>query len=175
MPRRSRFTVTCHAPGEPVSLVVILAYSAEGARRHYEDRGQTVVRVQSGDYRMKALPTGGGFRIDQEAVEEARGLLGLKMPVKIRLNGRVGPTNGNYRLRGRQHHIMVKSYLPAEKATEALWHELCHAMQAERSGGTIQAWIEYHDTQRGYSYWDRPMEREARALATDMRDIPLCH
>jgi hypothetical protein len=171
--RRSRFTVYL---GGVASPRVCLGYTSQGVRDHCERLGYIVTRVERGDYRKKAMAeqaaSVGGFVIDHAAVRDACELLGISKPVKIRFNSRLGSTNGNYRFREGYHDIMLKSYRTAEQATETLWHELCHAMQAERAGDEI-AWDAVLREQHRTPYSRRLIEVEARQMATDMADIPL--
>ncbi len=171
--RRSRFTVHFLDGRDPS---VILAHSADYARAYYTARGRDVGRVVKGDYRVKAreaaAKASGGFKLDHAAVRDACDLLGLKLPVSIRFNGRVGNTNGNYSFDGRKHRIMLKSYRTPEQASSTLWHELCHAMQAERAG-TMADWAVVRREEARYPYRSRPIEREAREMSATMADVPL--
>lgn len=170
--RRSRFTVR-FASGDPV---VCLAYDAGFVHKYYEALGRTVTGVTKGDHRVKAraaeVKAAGGFRVDQAALKDAIALLGLKLPVTLRYNSRVGNTNGNYRFTGHSHNIMLKSYHTAAQASDTLWHELCHAMQAERAG-TMVEWNVVQRQQARYSYRSRPIEREAREMSATMANCPL--
>lgn len=176
--RRTRFTVYFTPDQEPQ---VILAYHGQEneIRDYYEKRGYAVRRVVKGDHRKKqraaAKQREGGFRIDRKALNAAIDALGLDLPVDIRFHARVGSTNGNYRFDGRRHDIMLKSYLTPEQASSTLWHELTHAMQAERAGATTAAWSSVQREQARWSYWNRPIEREARQMSEDMRDCPLTY
>lgn len=165
--RRTRYTVY-YDDDKPE---VCLAYTPEGARKLFEKLGHSVIRVERGDYRKTR--TGGGFVINKAALADAIELLGLKLPVKVRTHARVGDTNGNYRLRDGWHDIMLKSYHTPEQASSTLWHELTHAMQAERAGGKDE-WRSVRNEQRRYSYRIRPIEVEAREMSEAMADIPLC-
>lgn len=173
-PRRSRYTAFFEGR-EPS---VILTYSAENAREYYTKRGYTVVRITKGDHRKQAhareREATGGFHIDRAALKEAQRILGLKLPVKVRLHGRHGQTDGNHQFKGAWHNIMLKRYLTPEEATEALWHELTHALQAERQG-TKTKWTAHSSNQRRYAYRIRPIEIEARQMANRMApNHPLC-
>lgn len=159
MKRRKRYTVTL----SDSSQHVILAFDALDARLYYTQRDLTVVSVNAGDYRMK--PTEREWELNYVALRNARRELGLTLPVTVRKNGREGGTNATYRLKPEGHHIVVKSYLTRQQATEALWHELQHAQQAERVGGTVEAWKVEHNRQRKWPYKRRPMELEARHTA----------
>lgn len=169
--RRTRFTVHIRRPDGEIIKQVILAYSAESARVYYARR-HDVVRVERGDYRQRArnaaIRANGGYRLDPRALRDAIALLGLRIPVKIRYTSRVGATNGNYCFKGTHHDIMLKSYHTAAQATETLWHELTHAMQAERAGGTTETWADVRREQARYAYRRRPIEVEARAMSAKM-------
>ncbi len=166
--RRSRFTV--HIVGREPR--VVLSYTSAGAGEHYERMGYTVLKVVKGDHRKPVALPARRFVIDQPALADAIDLLGLKVPVKIRYNSRQGATAGNYRFRYGAHDIMLKSYATAAEASQTLWHELQHAVQAERAG-TAQDWTKVVNDQRRYPYSRRPIEVEARALATQMSDCSL--
>lgn len=170
--RRSRFTV--YRKG--LDPVVCMTYTAESARAFYERNGQTVTRVVKGDHRVEArnaaIKAAGGFRLDRAALQAACAELGLKLPVKVRFNSRVGGTNGNYRFMGTHHDVMLKSYRTPQQATATLWHELCHAMQAERAGGTPE-WAKVRAEQQRVPYSRRPIEVEARRFAAERSNRPL--
>lgn len=165
--RRQRYTVTMQG-GE---RKVILAYSGADATDHYVKRGFKVSTAVRGDYRAK-LPSGGGWKIDRAALRDACDLLGLKLPVSIRFNSRFGNTHGNYTFRRGGHDIMLKSYRTADQANETLWHELTHALQVERGGGTYQAFEKLIENEKGV-YKNAPSEIEARDLAATMADVRL--
>ena len=180
--RRQRYTVG-FPNGE---RKVILAYSGAGAAEHF--KGQGPLAIQKGDYRMKLNPDG-GWRLKDGALELAIRELGLKWPVDIAPNAREGNTSGNYILAhgscapqrrsylwvwAYYHRIMVKRYLTPQEASETLWHELAHALQAERCG-SWEPWERYQIHQRrNFNYSDRPMEVEARALAKRFSGVLLC-
>ena len=72
-----------------------------------------------------------GWVLDQDAVIEAMDTLGITYPVKIRF------MTGKYRFgthyeNAESHRITIHQGLSAEEASHTLWHELAHAMQAER-------------------------------------------
>jgi hypothetical protein len=174
-PRRSRFTVT-FTDGD---RTVILAYTGQDSqiREHYARMGKTVASIVKGDHRAPVAASGPSFVIDQSALADAIDLLGLKVPVKVRFNSRAGATNGNYRLRrapgGLYHDIMLKSYHDAEQASSTLWHELCHAMQAERVMLAGEEWGSFTAAQKRWPYSRRPIQIEARQMSADMADCPL--
>ncbi len=160
---------------EDGSQRVIMSYPGRDAEivEHYARRGFTVVRVDHGD--LVSVKPQGGYRVDAEALKAAIELLGLKLPVKVRHNSRVGSTRGNYRItKDGTHDIMVKSYLTPEQASSTLWHELTHAMQAERAGANWTAWGRAINDQKRWPYSRRPIEIEAQQMSADMADLPLC-
>lgn len=177
--RRSRYTIT-YSPDDSneIRRMVVLAYSIEGAQR-MRIANAVVLDVQRGDYRKQEreakIKAEGGFRIDRQALADAIDLLGLKLPVKIRFNSRVGRQNGNYRLRNGHHDIMLKSYRTPQQASDTLWHELTHALQAERDGhGSVSVWADVRRAQASIPYLSKPLEVEARQMSATMRDCPLC-
>lgn len=150
MSRRQRYTVSFAGGGAEV----ILAYTSQGAKQYYAQRGYAVASARLGDFRFE----GGGW----ELAADVRAAAGLAWPVTIRRNGKPGGTRGTYRCRDGTHHIVVKSYLTAEQASATLWHELTHARQAERAGSQ-SAWEKVTAAQRRWPYAQRPIEIEARA------------
>ena len=195
--RRQRFTVTL----EGGVRKVLLAHYAGDARAHYERRGIVVIGVERGDYRKRERAAQ-GFRIDRDAVREAADLLGITWPIEFASTSSYGSTRGNHQLRYRggsyrcdgnrhynldtatsvYHRIMVKSYLSAEQAGRTIWHELTHAMQAERAtrdAGAVtmrevnEAWAGCSARGRGVTYRAKPIEVEAREHEPLNDDLPL--
>lgn len=178
--RRTRFTATvCRLDRQdaPSEKRVILAYDPVGVRKHYNRMGYVVLDVVKGDHRREAykaaVKSSGGFTVDRRALKDACDLLGITKPVRIRFSSKVGSTNGNYRFMGTYHDIMLKSYHSPAQASSTLWHELTHAMQAERAGGTQEAWQAEHEKSKG-KYKRCPREIEARQMSRKMADVPLC-
>jgi hypothetical protein len=68
---------------------------------------------------------------------------------------------------------MVKSYLGAQEASGTLWHELTHAMQAERVVKAGESWQSHTAAQARWTYSRRPIEIEARQMSDTMRDCLL--
>ena len=152
----------------------MLAYTIDGVRRAFPQ-----ATVTTGDYRKaarQAEATSGGqrFRIDRHALKAACEQLQVYLPVDIRTHARVGGTLGNHQLTSNRHNIMVKSYLDADEASSVLWHELTHAMQAERAIRSGKPWADEVREQRRYTYSTRPIEVEARKMAREMSHIKLC-
>ena len=171
-PRRSRYTVT-FSDGDKG---VILAYAGQSDEivKHYARMGKTVVSVVKGDHvNGPRAANGGGWSIIPANYREALDFFGLTMPVKVKQTAHQGGRYGAHSFRvgpdGRPyHHITVKSWLDPQQAGRTLWHELTHAMQAEReAAGTrttadaLRAWRT--TSARMGSYRDRPIEVEARA------------
>lgn len=201
--RRTRYTFTMsHESSNDIVRKVVLCYQPDVMRRHYVECGWTVLSVERGDYRREArkqamVPQGGGFKINQANLREAIDLLGIKLPVQIRYNGKAGPTNGTHRFAPRSgkfmhdqerdtarggmvHRITLKSYLTADQAGRTLWHELTHAMQAERETREAQTmreafmgWRFCSARGRGVSYSRKPIEVEAREHEPLNDDLPL--
>lgn len=171
--RRRRFiAVGLERGGYSYGDTLILDYSATEAEIWLTSGGYLYTDLRP----AKVLKA--GFTIDQGALDRAIQSLGLKLTVKVRAHNRAGDTRGNYRLRptkdGTQsyHDIMVKGYLTPEQASQTLWHELAHAMQAERAITLSElsldnpasrfAWVTQRTLDKGTSYRQRPIEVEAR-------------
>ena len=175
--KRRRYTVKLAHEDTPR---VILGYDRQSVIDHYARRSLVVESVTAGDYHKQARnaaikASGGGWALDMDAINQAIDLLGLTWPVKFRLNGRVGPTAANHSMKqssGNVHHIMVKTYAKMEDVSENIWHELTHAMQAERAG-SVDAWCDESRRQRRYPYSIRPIEVEARDMERLMADVTL--
>ena len=192
-PRRSRFTVTVE--GYPAKRV-ILAYTAQGAVDHYNSCGLRVLDVVKGDLVNVHTPERkGGWKLSGR-LAEAQDFLGLTIPVKIKQTGHQGGRYGAHSLRidratGKPyHHITVKSWLSVAEAGRTLWHELTHAMQAERCAAALaadgpypvaladlsaSAWLRAWDTtpERMGSYQTRAIEVEARSYEGFNDECPL--
>lgn len=199
--RRTRFTVTVLIPShDDPQRKVILAYDADGACNYFQRRNYVVLNVERGDYRRverRAAAPAGGFTIDRVNLAEAIDLLGIKFPVQIKFNSRNGATLGNHRFvpragkfkvnpdldtasGGMVHRIMLKSYLTPDQAGRTLWHELTHAMQAERESASaatmreaFEAWRFCSARGRGTTYLRKPIEVEAREHEPLNDDLPL--
>lgn len=194
--RRSRFTAyTDQGPK------VILAYTVAQVQRYFEGCGYVVSRIERGDYRTARAqfnpPADGGWKLDRAALAEAIALLGLSLPVKIKQTSHQGGRYGAHSFRplrgkffrdpsrdtaagGMYHHITVKSWLSPEQAGRTLWHELTHAMQAERETAQattmreqFQGWRFCAARGRGTAYRAKPIEVEAREHEPLNDDLPL--
>lgn len=192
--RRTRYTVTCsHHSDNAVVRKVVLAYSAEGAADYYTAKGYVVLSVAKGDLVAKAAAAqrheGGGFRVSQAALREAIATMDLKWPVRLSMSSKVvtvAGADGNHSVRASFgqpfHRIMLKSYLTPRRAGEVLWHELTHAMQAERAAATAGA-VAFYDVNHAWNtharqfkglYRNSPLEIEAREFESWNNDLPLC-
>lgn len=187
MSRRSRYTITIQDQHGNVSKSVILAYAGQSQQivNHYNGLGFVVLGIAKGDYRKAeraAMPT---WTLDQSNYQDALDFLGIKLPVKIEKSRRDGRSAGSHTLGstpcGRLYHkIMVRSWLTADEAGRTLWHELCHAMQAERTAADagahdpiaiLTAWRLTPD--REGSYDTRAIEVEARSYEDFNHENPL--
>jgi hypothetical protein len=156
---------------------VVLAYNEAEVYIHF---GWGVTGVEKGDYRLHAAAGSSDFRPawkpDWPAIERAIEHFGLSERVQIRLTHHKSGRFGAYQLRpvGSElvHHITVKNWLSPEQASRTLWHELTHAMQAERAmraadaadrRAKLLAWRAANERGRGVTYMRKPVEVEARA------------
>lgn len=197
--RRTRWTVTYLANGEEKTRQA-LGYDPDFIWDWYERRGYNLISVEKTPNRQRgtsAAKAPRDFSIDEAALAEAIEFFGIKQPVVIRFNGRLGSVAGNHRFRSTAlhstaqdrrevgeahtyHRIMIKSYLSPENASKTLWHELTHAMQAEREAGEeaagfagIRRWNQADARDRKYSYDVRPCEIEAREHEDLHDSLPL--
>lgn len=107
------------------------------------------------------------WEFDHEAIEQARKAMGMKYPVTVRgKRGRIGATAGLYKgidiwdseKRGNRdldephHFIAVDRRIPANEASETIWHELAHARQQEdfinKTGDLFAGIAEYNGAYR---------------------------
>jgi len=183
-PRRTRFVVETSF-GEQF----ILCYTAEQARTYYENvRGYAVYGVKPWAAKWTP-PADSGWRLNEANLVKAIEFLGLTRRVEIKQTGHKGGRRGAYYLKtgasersaDMYHRITAKSWLPPAQASRTLWHELTHAMQAERilasnpratSDEVWKIWrSEYWD---GTGYEHKPHEIEANAYADDFAaELPL--
>lgn len=189
--RRSTFFIT-YAGADGPEIVRTLAYPGQESqvKELAERQGYKVLGVS----RTLPRPADGGFRIDTQAVNEVIEFLGIKLPVKFKIGKSVKkngscclrPSGGSYYNKGGYHYnistatalhheVFVSEALTAEKASHTIWHELVHAVQAERvidrllAQGTytpetaVRVWHkEYRD---GTAYAQKAQEREANEYA----------
>lgn len=165
--RRTRRSFIATAPDGTTKQVNVLCYSDEFAWKYLEAAGYyDIEKIVKSRPRVPASQA--TWRKNDRAIQEALEMLGLKLPVTIKLTGHTGGRRGGYRptSNGAGHHITIKNYLTPERAGRTLWHELAHAMQFERESGkwighaALLKW-EASDIHRG-RYEHRPCEVEAR-------------
>ncbi len=154
--KRQRFTIDHPIKGRFVAL----AYSAESAEAYFGGK------ATPGDYRCM----GPGWKLSYTNLKKAKAELSISRPVHVKQTSRQGGRRGAYAFRAGEHCITVKSYLTPEQASRTLWHELAHAMQAERSGSEA-AWAANSDRKGPYS--KRPIEIEARSYEHNASRIPI--
>jgi hypothetical protein len=196
--RRSRFEVTM-LDG---SCKAVLAYDAAGASSFYQRRGYNVAHV------AKVRPRRGraqGWSLDAARLAEVIEFFGLRLPVYVRFTtgvtrggthclkaGRLlAPSARRRAHNGRvtedrlYHHVTLSRAWTAEAAGRAVWHELAHAMQAERTilahglsfadMATACAVVRADDARsRSYGYRERPIEIEARSYEQHAQEINPC-
>jgi hypothetical protein len=185
--RRKRFHATVVDAGFK-RKITIMAYTPESARRWLETSGYIVLRLSAAK-RRKSIAAGkaAAWEIDQRALQSAMDKLDVTW--KVRITRTASRTKlGAHRLRYRepmhrpQHSITVDKTVSPTEATRILWHELCHAAQAERAARKfateagcpvgaltgrecLTAWREDNARSRRYSYDARPIEIEARYIS----------
>lgn len=165
--RRTRRSFIATAPDGTTKQINVLCYSDDFAFRYLEQAGYcNIEKIVKPRTRVPASEA--TWRKNDRAIQEAIEMLGLRLPVTIKLTGHAGGRRGGYRPTddGAGHHITIKNYLDPERAGRTLWHELAHAMQFEReTDGRVgrAALLRWNasDIHRG-SYSRRPCEVEAR-------------
>lgn len=194
--RRQRYRAHLERDGE-LSTRMILAYNPQSVEDFYRRMGYIVLDVESARKRRTTeRPNNPRWVLDNRAIREACEFLGLTLPVDIKPTNVAGGRHGAHcytpvdasgrpikylrdldRVAGFRHRITVKSWLDVEQASRTLWHELCHAMQAEQVAGelspaaALQAWkVAYRD---GRAYSRKPIEVEAREYEEFATEHPL--
>lgn len=199
--RRQRFRAHLERAGA-LSERTILAYEVASVADFYRRMGYTVLHVESArKKRTCERPANKPWRHNDRAIRDAIEFLGITLPVRIKPTNVAGGRLGAHTLRpvgpgvrrqgsrvhgiehatGLVHHITVKSWQDAEQASRTLWHELTHAMQAERELAklpdpndlrtALRTWGRaYRD---GRSYDRKPIEREAREYEEFAAEHPL--
>lgn len=178
-----------------------LAYSQERAEawmhRLYPNASVVYLGTGTGRAPRAADRPPQAFAIDQAALAEAIALLGIKLPVHVKITAHGGRTMGTHRFRaahgtfmrdperdtasgGMVHAIAIRSWLGVEEAGRTLWHELTHAMQAERETASattmreqFEGWRFCAARGRGITYRAKPIEVEARDHEPLNDDLPL--
>jgi hypothetical protein len=129
--------------------------------------------------RLSLPPTNAraGWYIDDAAVLYAIDYLGIKLPVRIRfMTTKLGATLGTHYSRTDWHRITIaQNIVKAGKASEVLWHELVHCMQAEKfaqeTGHSINEFheLEYKklDGPWGATYRQNRLEIQANKIAAE--------
>jgi hypothetical protein len=109
-----------------------------------------------------------GWEFDYTKIDIALNFLGVAHRVKL------GFKTGIYKYGQHdsfydRHDIRISTYMDIEDANETLWHELIHAMQAERlyreKGVPIYEFGKVYNDAMGRKYRSNPFEVEARNLA----------
>lgn len=116
----------------------------------------------------------GGASLKVGSVMEAVEFLEIEDPIEVKwANGT--RRRGSHRVRNGVHVITLSTYLPADKVTFTLWHELTHCMQAEREGGNEAFTRKYRlEGKSGAAYRTNRFEIEANETAEAMKDeLPL--
>lgn len=200
--RRQRWRATLRRDGETIEKL-ILAYTRESVAEFYARQGWEVIKVESGRKpRATTRPDNPPWDLDDRAIREAREFLGLRHPVRLKKTGAAGGRVGAHQLRptgglagvkngrlvnpdtatGLIHHITLKSWQSAEQASRTIWHELTHALQAERAASelsadtplaAIRAWNRVAARDRGIAYNRKSIEVEAREYESFAAEHPL--
>lgn len=200
--RRTRWLVELSRNGK-ASERQILGYHEQNVRDYYERMGYTVRSITKHRPSKAERPANKPWRKNERAIREAIEFLGITLPVEIKPTGHAGGRFGCHRLLplgptvrtvgsrvyGAEHtnklvhRITIKSWRSAEEASRTLWHELAHAMQAERVLATLptgynakealNAWGACADFGRGVAYERKPVEIEANEYESFHDEHPL--
>lgn len=133
--------------------------------------------------------------IDPEKFAYAKSRLGIQFPVEVRYHGKGYRTQGTHRTRycyapsilgekigyeGNYHLIILSRNQSPQSQNVTLWHELAHAMQAERfhrAGGLFTSFYRLYykpsDGERGASYRENKCEIQAREIEVQFGSVVL--
>jgi hypothetical protein len=109
-----------------------------------------------------------GWEFDLEAIQDAAGgTLGIQWPIVLRYYAEDDGLAGSHATMGRDHgdryhSIIVSVCNDRTRASSVIWHELAHAMQAERGDKNTRLVPELVDRE---TYRAQPHEREAEEVA----------
>lgn len=197
MTRRTRYRFNVTTSDGRVFEHHILDYDRYSAEAWFRARYATVEYLGTGMGRPPLARAPQAFKIDQAALAEAIALLGITLPVSVKITAHGGRTLGTHRFKamhgtfmrdkstdtasgGMYHHICIRSWLSVEQAGRTLWHELTHAMQAERETDRnaplreqFEGWRFCAARGRGTTYRAKPIEVEAREHEPLNDDLPL--
>lgn len=165
---------------------IFLGYTANDPYDFYFKRGYDVRSVKPVARRKPAAGVA-RWAVNQAALRRACRELDIRWPVKI--------TRTAHRQRAGRHKLRLATgaatpthYITAGKlegvgrASEILWHELAHAMQAERTArekgaldglAMLRAWGAHSRAMRFWDYDIRPTEVEARSYEQRAVSHPL--
>lgn len=117
--------------------------------------------------------------VDSTALDQARSDLGLVLDVRV-IFERLQPTRKEHdACHGRYtgidpfhswHNCWVHKWITVEAANAALWHELTHALQCERTGSYAVWQSAYFGYDRSIGYAANPFEVEAFAATAMARE-----
>lgn len=120
-------------------------------------------------------PSAAGWLVDRAALEAALIDLGLRLPVTVRLTTGWRKA-GVYRTRDEGHVVLLSGRHPIERANRTLWHELTHAVQAERDFSMwglvdhdVAAFIMRLSSRRRYE--DAGLDYDTNALEVEAREV----
>jgi hypothetical protein len=182
--RKSYIAVVLNKHGREQTLH-FKSYDETYPREYCEGRGWQVLSIKLKPRQSKA------WAIDDAAFAQAVEFLGLRHPIFLDYTSsyknagtyslRYGwalPKSAPARLRHATlvHRIMVRRADSAADVSRALWHELCHAMQAERELSTAGGYGAYSrkvDAEKLLPYRVRPSEIEAREYEAFHDEMPL--
>lgn len=126
---------------------------------------------------------------DMEAIRQAATELGIKAPVMVGIveaGGRTRTTFGAHRVKTRphlrlpdgvvhewHHGITVMRTCSMEQASKTLWHELMHAVQAEREDDPTRFYDTRYRPENWSGYKTNPFEVEARECERNAERLAL--
>lgn len=112
-----------------------------------------------------------GWQVDKPAIQAAVDELGIQRRVFILVQPMDTSTRGTHFFdKDGNHMIRLNAYSTIRSGTEALWHELAHAMQTERHIiNNNGAWHTTYE-RNNENYWNNPYEVEARKIMYEHKE-----
>lgn len=172
-PRRKVHVVILAGANGTTVEKLIRAYDTEAAADYFTRRGYRVISSKERTFKFNQ------FKLNTLAIREAQKFFNLAYPVSIKITNHKNGRNGAYcpGKDGLSHEIIVKSWLTPQEASETLWHELTHAMQAEREqqpheSNMLPGWRRSLSREKG-QYRNAPSELEAKRYEKRAAEFPL--
>lgn len=186
MTRRKRFEIIAEsARWQALAYPNAAGEFPSNALEHYKSLGYTVLSARP--LGRQIMPKQ-AWAVNHVALTDACKTLDIRWPVRVKRTANSKKLYGRHRLHSfpeLSHTITLAAGLRVQQASEVLWHELAHAMQAEREvreldgwenlspKRAIKIWCAADARSRKLPYSSRPCEIEARSYESRGYEFPL--